>query len=252
MTAMSETPPIAALSDFSARLIEAHETGRRFAPEGRVPRTSAEAFAVQQAVMDYFGPPGAFKVAKKAGAPFVMAPIRTDRIFPSGSSVPIIDRAGIELEIGFEILSPLPATDNFAALAACLRPVPVIEIVDTRIAGSAADHPFVKLADQQANGALVIGQPMEGWSGEDISLVRARLDCNAETLLEGEARVPGGSALALVADLGTQLGSHCGGLRPGQIVITGSLNGLPFVQAGSEIRGEIEELGRLSFSLTAR
>lgn len=252
MILQPENSPSAAPNDFTTRLIAAHEAGNRFVPEGPVPETSDEALAVQQAVMDRFGPPAAFKVANKAGAPFVMAPIRADRIFQSGAAVPIVDRAGIELEIGFEILSPLPATDDRAALVACLRPLPVIEVVDTRIAGPHADRPFVKLADQQANGALVIGQPAEGWTGQDFSGVRGRLTCGTTSLLDGQATVPGGSALALVAELATRIGTHCGGLKPGQIVITGSLNGLPFVGTGSDIQGEIEGLGSLSFSLTGR
>lgn len=252
MTLGSETASAKPLSDFTSRLIEANETCSRFVPEGRVPETSDEAFAVQQAVMDRFGPPGAFKVANKAGAPFVMAPVRADRVFQNGDAVSIIDRAGIELEVGFEILSPLRGTEDLATLASCLHPLPVIEIVDTRISGPYADQPFVKLADQQANSALVVGSPLQGWKGQDFSLVRAQLKSDTETFIDGEARVPGGSALALVASLASHLGSHCGGLKPGQIVITGTLNGLPFVPSGCDVRGKIEGLGTVCVTLTGQ
>lgn len=241
-----------ALNDFVSCLIDAHRTGTRFVPKERLPETSEEAFAVQSAVMERFGPPGAFKVASKAGAPFVMAPIRADRVFRSGDAVPFIDRAGIELEIGFEVLSPLPRTDDLAVLATCLRPLPAIEIVDTRIAGPQADQPFVKLADQQANGALVIGRPLNDWDGDDFSRVHATLAGDAAICFDAEATVPGGSALTLVAELARRIGNHCGGLKPGQILITGSLNGLPYLSRSADIVGAISELGQVACRVTRR
>ena len=247
---MTLSAPPAVLGDFVARLIGAHETGTRFDPAGRVPETMAEALAVQSALMDRFGPPGAFKVANKAGAPFVMAPIRADRIHPSGDAVAFRDRAGVELEVGFEVVAPLPPDATLSDLAACLRPLPVLEIVDTRIAGAAADLPFVKLADLQANRALVIGRPDAAWTGGDFTDLWARLDADGTPLFEGQTCVPGGSALRLVADLAGRIGSHCGGLRPGQIVITGSLNGLPYLTEAADVAGEIAGLGRVSCRLT--
>ncbi len=249
---MTLSAPAAGLDDFGARLIAAHETGTRFDPAGRVPETMAEALAVQNALMDRFGPPGAFKVANKAGAPFVMAPIRADRIYRTGDRVPFRDRAGVELEVGFEVMTPLPADATLSDLAACLRPLPVLEIVDTRIAGPAADLPFVKLADLQANAALVVGRADETWTGADFGDLEARLSADGTPLFAGQTRVPGGSALALAADLAQRLGAHCGGLRPGQIVITGSLNGLPYLTDSADVQGEIAGLGKVSCHLTRR
>jgi 2-keto-4-pentenoate hydratase len=39
------------------------------------------------------------------------------------------------------------------------------------------------------------------------------------------------------------IGTHWGGLREGQVVITGSLNGLPFIDRPSSARGAIDGLG---------
>lgn len=250
MSTHADTEPGSNLTDFTARLIEAHCAETRFAPDGRVPETLEEALAVQSAVMDRFGPPGAFKVADKAGGPFVMAPIRADRIFRSGDTVSVLDRAGVELEVGFEVISPIPTAGDLSEVAAYLRPLPVIEIVDTRIEGPLADQPFVKLADQQANGALVVGRPSEAWNGADFAELQARLCADGETLFEGQTCVPGGSALTLVTKLLKRLGSHCGGLQPGQIVITGSLNGLPYLTPSVDVVGEIRGLGDVSCRMT--
>ncbi|MEL7211119.1 MAG: hydratase [Pseudomonadota bacterium] len=235
---------------FAKALLQAHRTNNRFAPTGPVPTNADEAFAAQAAVMEELGPVGAFKVADKAGQPFVMAPIRADRVFQSGADIPIIDEAGIELEVGFEILSPLPQSADLTTLAQHLWPRPVIEIVDTRIAGPLASDPYVKLADLQANSALVVGPRATAWNRTDFNTLTAHLTCNDTQVLDGEATVPGGSALAILAKLIRRIGEHCGGLQPGQIIITGSLNGLPYFPAGSDIHGTIANVGEVSCHLS--
>ena len=239
------------LTDFSAALVAAYETGDRVTPEGPVPQSHADAYAVQQDVMARFGPVGAYKVARKPGVAPIMAPIRADRIFVSDADVPIIDAAGIELEVGFEILSAIPAGATLAQITKAVRPRPVIEVVDTRIAGPLADDPIVKLADQQASGALVIGAPLPSWDGSDFTRVDAHLSGDATQVLEGAADVPAGSALTTVQTLAEMIGDHCGGLQPGMFVITGSLNGLPYFPIGTAVQGRIDGLGAVSCQLVA-
>ncbi|ABD54082.1 hydratase [Jannaschia sp. CCS1] len=238
------------VGNFASALIRAHMSNTRFFPDGPVPTCSKDAFAVQAAVMAELGDIGAFKVADKSGAPFVMAPIRADRIFQNGADVPIVDKAGIELEVGFEILSPIPPDADISTIAGCVWPRPVIEVVDTRIAGPLADDPFVKLADLQANSALVVGARARQWDGADFGEVEAQLTCGDTVVLDGMAVVPGGSALNMVAKLAERIGEHCGGLQPGQIVITGSLNGLPYFPARQDVRGNIEKLAEVAFHLS--
>ncbi|MFU8779008.1 MAG: 2-keto-4-pentenoate hydratase, partial [Roseovarius sp.] len=70
-----------------------------------------------------------------------------------------------------------------------------------------------------------------------------------ETLLDGAAQVPGGDAFATLCALVRALGEHCGGLREGHVVITGSLNGLPWVQAPIVAQGNIAGLGSVTMTL---
>lgn len=249
---MNDAPnpaPQLAENEFAKALLNAHRSGTRFVPSGLVPVRSDQAFAAQATVIAEFGSVGAFKVADKTGAPFVMAPIRADRLFENGDKVPVIDRVGIELEVGFEILSPLPQGADIAKIARNVWPRPVIEIVDTRIDGPLADDPFVKLADLQANSALVVGARAVDWDGTDFGDVVAQLTCGDTKVLDGKATVPGGSALSMVSKLAERVGGHCGGLQPGQIVITGSLNGLPYFPAGQDLHGRIATLGEISCHL---
>lgn len=237
------------LAAFTAQILEAYRAGTRFIPDSPVPRTAAQAFEVQAALAREFGPVGGFKVGGDLDTAPIMAPILASRIVASGAAIPVVDQMGVEMEVGFEVLAPIRADMTPEALAAALRPVPVIEIVDARVDGPLASDPMVKLADMQINQGLVVGPPLEGWTGADFGTVSAQMRCGSETLLDGSATVPGGSALKAVRTLAGMVGSHCGGLVPGQIVITGSLCGLPYYPAGTEVRGRIEGLGEVAVSL---
>ncbi|WP_108259540.1 hydratase [Mangrovicoccus ximenensis] len=239
---------MSALSPLAAALIAAHESGRRFVPDA-APADAAAAYAVQAEVSRHFGAVGGFKTAQKPGADPIMAPIRADQLLASGAAVKVADKLGIELEIGFEILSPLPLGAAPAELARHVRPRPVIELVDTRLEGPLAADPLAKLADQQINAGLVLGEPLADWDGSDFGKLTGRLTAGDETVLDGGTEVPFGSALTTLSLLAEFIGGHCGGLQPGQVVITGSLCGLPYFPGGTPIRGRIDGLGEVAVDL---
>ena len=212
----------------------------------------AEALAVQAEVCAGLGAVAGFKVGLKPEGPPIMAPIMAARCLPSGARVAVADEMGVELEVGWKIVGPLPAPeteDLEAALAQVVVPVPVIELVDTRLAGAAAADPLAKLADMQVNHGLIVGTPLEGWDGSDFGAVSGRMQAGDLVLLDGESSVPGGSALRTLATLYRHIGNHCGGLQAGQVVITGTLNPLTFVPGHREVAGRIEGLGAVSVTL---
>lgn len=237
-------------------LLKARVTGQPVSDDfaGQFDPTVEEAYEVQAAVARVIGPVGGFKVANKPDAPRIMAPIFSQDIktSPAMIDVPRDEKIGIELEVGFRIEKPLPdkeAPDRRDAIARCLSVVPVIEIVRTRLPMNA--NPGLKLADNQINGGLVVGAPVAKWQAVSLGPVRAELAFGDEQILSGKAAVPGGNAFENFLVLEEILGDHCGGLQPGQIVITGSLNGLPYVQAGIDVRGSIDGLGQVSLRLKA-
>lgn len=231
-----------ALAPFVDALVDAHRTGRRFAPSGAVPRDAEDAYAVQRAVMERIGPPAAWKVARKPGTAPIMAPIARAQVHGTGATVAFGRPVGVELEVALEAVARIPKGTPADRLAALVRPRPAIELVDARVEGPLAEDPFVKLADQQACGALVLGPPAP-WDGADLGTVAARLLCGGEAVLDGAATVPGGSALGALAAL-LELSED--GLRAGEVVITGSLNGLPRFGPGTAVRGEIDGLGTVA------
>jgi 2-keto-4-pentenoate hydratase len=235
------------------RLLLARRGGARVsAPElGDFPARPGDAYATQQRVTQAVGAVAAFKTARRPGASGqIAAPIYRDRVrrSPAAFLASEIGLIGIELEVAFHIDSPLPdPTDpDFAALVRQrVSPLAAIEVCDTRLADLETATPLQKLADNQLNGGLVVSEPVAVWHDLDLSSVTAKLAFGTETVLDGPAAVPGGDAFESLLGLARQLGNHCGGLQPGQYVITGSLNGLPFIERGVEVRASIAGLGDL-------
>ena len=237
------------------RLLEARRAGTPLPAnwDGAQGLTRGETYAVQALVAEETGAAGGFKVACKPGQPQIMAPIFSDDIMESPAKLPVPEgeRIGIELEIGFRVTAPLPspdAPDRTDRLAECLELVPVIEIVRTRLDTEDAP-PLIKLADNQINGGLVVGRGLTDWRHLEISGAHAKLSLGGQTILDGRAEVPGGDAFANFQALEAMVGDHCGGLHPGHVVITGSLNGLPYVTAPCKVEGAIDGLGPVSLDL---
>ncbi len=245
-----------AVSSVVAALLKARKTGQPalFEKLADADLTVDEAFRVQELVATVIGPVGAFKVGNKPGASQIMAPIFAKDILsgPATINCPPNEDIGIELEVGFRVDRPLPDRNcpgRREAIAHSVSAVIVIELVRTRLTGEAS--PNLKLADNQINGGLVVGTPVSDWHGLPMSRIEAALRIGEEDLLCGEVDVPGGDAFDNFLALEQMVGDHCGGLQPGQVVITGSLNGLPYVRAETEVRGTIKGLGEISLRLNA-
>lgn len=228
-------------------LLDARNSGSRADASALPSPDYQQALAVQHAVQKRIGKVSGFKVARRAEGPPVIAPIPAQKTFPSGATLPVRDRLGIELEIGFEVIAS-PGTDPMSDAARVFRPRMVLELVDTRLTGAENDA-LLKLTDMQINDGLVLGPALQRWNGQDFSTLDARLICGSQTILSGAATVPGGSALANLALLCTHLGDHCGGLQIGQTVITGSLSGLHYFPAATDVAGYIAGFGSISCKL---
>jgi len=237
----------------SSGILKARVSGEPFRlcnlPEPEL--TADEAYQVQAEVARHIGPIGGFKVANKLNSR-IMAPIFQADVYNSALALefPKGEEIGIELEIGLRINAPLPSLDTpdrESIVAQKLSAVAVIEIVRTRLSGDAS--PELKLADNQINGGLVVGAGVVDWQPEAVGEVEAFLSFSDKVVLDGRVAVPGGNAFGNFLVLEKMIGTHCGGLQPGQVVITGSLNGLPYVQGDVDIHGEIAGFGTVSVRL---
>jgi 2-keto-4-pentenoate hydratase len=238
--------------DMARDILVAFSSGCRV-PQRHSPSDALEAYRVQAAVAAERGRVAGFKTARKPGEPQIMAPIMASDLVANGTRVAsqFGGALGVELELGLRILAPLPAHDDpefIDALKSCVEPLAVIELVDTRLEDPAADS-LTKLADAQINAGLVIGPVLAGWNGGELAQVDAQMRFGTTVLLDGRAKVPGGDARETLHALSILIGTHCGGLQPGQIIITGSLHPLTYVEPGSVVSGWIDGCGAVTVEI---
>lgn len=224
---------------------------------GPEPGTFDDAFAVQRLVMAEIGEAGGYKTSNAAaGEDVVLAPIPATNIrsSPAQFSGAEMRRVGIELEIAFRIDAslPSPGTEDFEAkLRAAVSAVPAIEMVDTRLADVENAAALVKMADNQSGYGLVVGEPVRDWAASDIATPAITFTVDGRQVGTTAGQVPGGTAFEALAGLVRSIGDHCGGLKVGQYVTTGSLSGLHWVEKGVDVKGTIAGLGSVEVSVGA-
>jgi len=238
------------------QLLAARQGGERLPGTAGDGLTRERIFAVQEAVAARLGPVGGFKVACPPGAAIIIAPIMARDIYPSPAviDVPAAEEVGVELEYAFRLIAPVPdigASDFEAQLRGAIELLPAFELVRSRLADPKGAGAALKMLDNQLNGAVVLGAPCRDWQQIDVTRANAGLILGDDIVLDGAARVPGGDAFATLCALVRALGDHCGGLRPGHVVITGSLNGLPWVTPPITAEAVIDGLGAVSMRLRA-
>lgn len=244
--------------EIACRLVQARDGGPKLPPSNipDMPATLGEAYDIQRNVAQAIGSIGGFKTGRRPHAPQLMAPIfRKDvRQSPAILGRDDVDLIGIELEVGFVIVAPLPEIENpaFEAKArSCVSAVAALEVVDTRLSEIDSAPPLLRLADNQLNGALVIGEPCKNWHSLKLDTMKVKLTIGSRTVLDGVVPVPGGDAYDTFCGLARTIGPHCGGLAVGQVVITGSLNTLCFIDRGVSVNGWIDGLGDVAASFPA-
>jgi 2-keto-4-pentenoate hydratase len=212
----------------------------------------ADAYGVQALVAAKLGAVAAWKTgAPSPQAEPILAPIFADLVHVSAARLPAatFHRLGIEAEIAYRLGRDLPGRresytreEVVEAIAAIL---PAIEVVDSRLAEPEAAGAMWKLADHQSNGALVVGAQVDDWQAIDPSEQPVRLTIDGRVVAEGRGGNPAGDPLRLIAWMANHLADHCGGLRQGQIITTGSMTGLMWTRPGAKVVADFAGLGRV-------
>jgi 2-keto-4-pentenoate hydratase len=248
-----------ALDRIARRFLDArHPGGSLVVPEpGEALATSADAYAVQERVVRERGPVGGWKVgassptAEPLRAPILAATIHASPVTLPAASFHVL---GIEAEIAYRLGADLPRRARpytEAEVAGVIAGMlPAIEVVDTRLADHAAAPPLWKLADSQINGGLVTGALVGAWRRFEPLVQPVRLEVDGSVVAEGRGGNTAGDPFRLLVWLANSCGSHCGGLRRGQIVTTGSLTGLRFVAPGARVRASLDGLGEVALTFS--
>ncbi|NTV97217.1 MAG: hydratase [Thiobacillus sp.] len=238
------------------RLVEAYRQRNRIAvtPESG-PVDAEQAYAVQRAVWRMLvgdSRPSAWKVGAAApDAPPFAAPVLPSRLAwgPVHLSAGLFTGLGVEAEIALRFARDLPARpepyDRTEILAAIGSAHVAMELVDTRLADAEAAGPYWRLADNQVNGALVLGDAIADWRAADWSECAVRITADDREVATGTGRPPLGDILHCLP----WWLAHVGGARAGDIVTTGAWTGMHPVAGAMELRAMFEGLGQAAVRL---
>ncbi len=219
-------------------------------PQACRPQTAAEAYAVQDLVLEWLGPVGAWKVgAASASAEPACAPLPASFVVPSGHAFPSgsFRLNGLEAEIAFKLAQDLPPRstpyypDDVAAAIASVHPA--IEVVDSRFTDMRGVDAFSALADLASHGALVVGSGRESDIVVDQTRQRVILEVNGKSVANNIGGNSAGDVFRLLAWLANHAAARCGGLRAGQVVTTGSCTALNLAVTPAQVRATLSGIG---------
>jgi 2-keto-4-pentenoate hydratase len=219
------------------------------------PASEADAYAVQTAVAETAGPVGGWKVgapSPRGHASF--APLPVSGFVPSGTTLAdgVHRMRGIEVEIAFRLSRDLPQRESEYSreevLGAIDAVLPVIEVVETRLSDRSAANGLWALADSVSHGELVLGKAIESWQGLNLDEVHVTLQFAGKTIVDRACRNAGDRPSDMVVRLANICNDHCGGLKAGQIVTTGSLMGLEVAGFQNDVVANTQGLGGVTVS----
>ena len=253
---MTIATPLNTLDAAAQALVRARLDGSRVPPALLQPANRGEAYAIQDATLAAIGPIGGWKVSacgiglEPACAPLPATGLLPDAVLLEGSDWRL---RGIEVEVGFRLgvdLPPRAAPYTLDDLAQAVESVlPVIEVVETRLAEWLGAGAQAALADLLSHGALVLGrrQPFTpAWFDLRRTEAALRFDGQIVAHTVGEHRCPDAGALLV------WLANHCSargvGLKAGCVITSGSCTGMLFASPGTQVRAEIGELAPVSLS----
>lgn len=243
------------ISAIADALIEAHRAGLPLAGRGEPPASVGEAYRIQQQVIDRlaFGarpvawkvappPPGGEMLASPAPAP----PWRSPAGFSAGSRCIL----GIEAELAFRFAAtPPPAATLPDVRAAVDEMLVLIELCETRLVDWEHAHWLWKLADFQSHGAFVVGSGTRE-PGRDFATQRLEIDIGGRAGATAVGSHPTGRLWEMLV----WAVDHCAGrgmpLQAGDLVTTGSWNGLAPLQRGEEAVVRFPGIGEARLTLS--
>jgi 2-keto-4-pentenoate hydratase len=244
--------------DEAARVLAAARTGQPIAalPEGARPKTEADSYAIQEAVLRRLGERvGGYKVGFSPEGGIFCAPIYASMVHASPASLPArgFHLIGIECEIGFRLNQALaqrerPYSRDEVLAAASLHPT--IEIVDSRYQDFRSLDRLQVLADNFSNGALVYGAAASGWQGMDLAHPPIEVTADGKPFAECTG-LRAGDPIGLLIELVNFTAKQRGGVPAGTFVTTGTHTGMVFTEPGVTIRAEYGPLGRVEVSFSA-
>lgn len=203
---------------------------------------------------DTAGTLGGWKVgARGPQAEPACAPLPRSGLMPSGARLtgPRWAMRGVELELAIRLGRDLPPHPTAAQMQQAVDSVlPVIEIVETRLADWKDSSPLAQMADLQSHGALVLGEPQRvAPASLDLRTVEAYLAFDGQPVASTRGGNPAQDLWRLLEWLATHAASQGMPLRAGDVITTGSCTGMLFAPQGAAVLGDLVGLGQVLVAL---
>ncbi len=241
-----------------------HRRLEAFPPSCR-PETFADGHAIQEAFVKAWSVPVAgYKIGctspatqKLLGAPGpfpgrVFAPVLLES--PAKVAAKAFHRLGVEPEFAFTLARDLPARtapytrDEVAAAVAALHGA--LELVDTRWTDWFKVGVASIVADNGANGGLVLGPAVSGWRKIDLPAAKAVLRFDDKIVAEGTGAAVLGNPLDALVWLANHLRERGQGLKAGDAVTTGTVASVHFAEPGMLVTADFGPIGKVELRFT--
>ncbi len=142
---------------------------------------------------------------------------------------------GIECEIAVRFARPLPpraAPYSYDEVVAAIASRHVaIEVVDTALADYEAAGPLLRLADNMLHGSFVLGEAISEDFAQAWPTLKAQSFINGKLIAEQTGGHPHSDPLTLLPWWANEGALRWGGVQAGDIVTTGTWNGMHFAIA---------------------
>jgi 2-keto-4-pentenoate hydratase len=197
-------------------------------PPALKPTTWDEVYRIQDATVVLAGPIGAWKVAPVDRATGrICVPIPAPLVHESPATVAAHDFAPeLEVEVGIRIgrdladtaapYTPAQAADAIGSLHVA------VEIAGSRFVDRKAVGQMTAVADLGMNAGIVIGPPVTDWHGIELGQLAMGLSVGGTEVGTSAGSWTTAEMLEALAALATHAARRSGGLKAGQVVITGA------------------------------
>jgi len=216
--------------------------------------SEADAYHVQDlvaAALGWFPDDGtnAWKLGGSPGQLISAARVPRQAIHATGWTAPAgyCHRIGIESELVVRLGRDLDEhADLRVARDAIDAWIPAIELCDTRFDRGEHAHPLLRLADQQLNRALILGEPVD--SAGDWPLQWVELRVNGQRQAGAQGSHPFSDPLNSLPWLARHAAARGTPLKAGDLIATGSWTGLYWAPPDALIEMMFDGLGTVSMT----
>jgi 2-keto-4-pentenoate hydratase len=227
----------------NARLIKA------FSPD-LAPASVQQAYAIQDEIISLSGSVGGWKIAPRPnGGEFLCSPIPAAFFVPHDTQIGRADFLApeAEVEIAARFGRDLPPKSGDYSLEEVIDAIeslhPIIEILSSRFEDRKATDQVSNIADLQSCGAVVVGAACGDWRAIEMATVPLALSIDGQEVTSVSGGASSHHVLAAITWLANHSAARNGGLKKGQIVITGARVGPIAVKPGARVTGRVGPLG---------